>query len=136
MEHAKALPNETELILHHYAYSCYSQGHWKKAIATFRQLTMCCPQKGGYWYGLGSSLMLAGRDADASRAFEIASAASPEDPRPLAFWAECAARQGLQETASRCIAKAEIKAKTEKFSPFLPRVQVIKERIVEAAHGR
>ncbi len=125
------MQKETELILHHFAYSCYTQGHWQKAISTFRQLVLFCPNKGAYWYGLGSSLMLNGNDAEAAHAFQIASIHSPEDPRPLAYWAECAARLGKHDIADTCIKCAEKKAKTDEFATFLQRVQVIKERIVE-----
>ncbi len=136
MEKQRAMPGSTELILHHFAYSCYQQGHWQKAISTFRQLTMYCPNKGAYWYGLGSSLMLHGNDEEAAHAFQIASIHNPEDPRPLAYWAECAVRLGKDDVAKAAIKHAEKKAQTEEFATFLQQVQVIKERIVEVSHGR
>lgn len=126
----------TELILHHFAYSCYTQGHWQKAISTFRQLVMCCPNKGAYWYGLGSSLMLHGNDDEAAHAFQIASIHSPEDPRPLAYWAECSARLGRHDVATAAIKHAEKKVKGSEYAGFFDQVQVIKERIVEVCHGR
>lgn len=130
------MQESTELILHHFAYSCYTQGHLQKAISTFRQLVMYCPNKGAYWYGLGSSLMLHGKDDEAAHAFQIASIQSPEDPRPLAYWAECAARLGRQDVAQAAITHAEKKARSVEFASFLEQVEVIKERIVEVSYGR
>jgi tetratricopeptide (TPR) repeat protein len=126
---------KTELILHHYAYSCYRQGLWDKSIATFRHLVMFYPNKGTYWYGLGSSLMLSGNDEEAAHAFQIASITNPEDPRPLAYWAECSARLGRQDIAVSAIKQAEKKANCDKFSHFINQVHVIKEQIIEVAHG-
>ena len=130
-----AMTEDAEHILHHYAYSCYNQGQWQKAIATFRRLTMHYPNKSIYWYGLGSSQMMNGNDAEAAHAFEIATVHNPEDPRPLAYWAECAERLGNHELAVSIIKTAEKKAKSNEFASFLNQIEVIKERIVEVAHG-
>ncbi|MCE5295007.1 MAG: tetratricopeptide repeat protein [Chlamydiales bacterium] len=129
-------PESTELLLHHYAYSCYQRGLYDKAISGFGQLVMHYPNKGAYWYGLGSSHMLQGNDEDAAHAFQIACINSPEDPRAHAYWAECAARLGRQDIASLAIKQAEKLAVGEKFASFLGQVEVIKERIVEVSHGR
>ncbi len=123
-------------ILHYFAFTCYQQGLWQKAIATFQHLVMFNPGCGVYWYGLGSSLMMSGNDEDAAHAFQIACVHSKDDPRPHAYWAECATRLGRVEIANAAIAQAEKLAVGAKFAPFLERVQVIKERIVEVAHGR
>lgn len=96
---------------------------------------MYCPNKGQYWYGLGSSLMLTGNDKDAAHAFQIASIHSPEDPRPLTYWAECSVRLGDNALAKALIKQAEKKAKSEEFAYFLDQVDVIRERIVEVSHG-
>jgi Flp pilus assembly protein TadD len=136
MEERAVFPEASEEILHHFAYSCYQQGHFDKAINTFRLLTMFCPQNGGYWYGLGSSLMLKGNIEEARRAFQIASIHSPNDPRPFAYWAECAARQGDRDVADRIIAQAEEKAKQPQFTSFQEQIEVIKERVIqEVANG-
>lgn len=130
------LPEPTERVLHHFAYSCYNQGLWQKAISTFRELVMHCPHKGAYWYGLGSSLMLKGNDEEAAHAFQIASIHSPEDPRPLTYWAECVARLGKRDLAVTIIKHAELRAKGPEFASFLDQIEVIKERIVEVSHGK
>ncbi len=129
------MDESTELVLHNFAYGCYQQGQWQKAIDTFRQLVMYLPNKSEYWYGLGSSLMMTGNDKDAAHAFEIACITRPEDPRPYAYWAEALSRLGSHDLAEIVIKEAEKKAKTEKFAAFLGQVDVIKERIVEVSHG-
>ncbi len=129
------MPEETEVILHTYAYSCYNHALWEKAIATFRYLTLYFPNKSNYWYGLGSSLMLSGNDDEAAHAFQIASIHSPEDPRPLTYWAECLARLGRSDMAQAAIKQAEKKALNSEFTSFLDQLQVIKERIVEVNHA-
>lgn len=136
MEERAVLPEASEDILHNFAYSCYQQGHFDKAVNTFRMLTMFCPQKGPYWYGLGSSLMLQGKLDEASQAFQIASIHSPADPRPFAYWAECTARLGDRVLAETIIEKAAIKAKNGNFKSFQEQIEVIKERVInEVANG-
>ena len=135
MQGSSIMTEETELILHHYAYSCYMQGNWQKAIDTFRRLVMFCPHKGAYWYGLGSSHMMHANDQEAAHAFQIASIHSPDDPRPLTYWAECTKRLGNHDLALSIIKEAEKKAKTFENTSFLEQIEVIKERIVEVAHG-
>jgi Flp pilus assembly protein TadD len=138
MPERTVLPEASEEILHHFAYSCYSQGHWDKAIRTFRLLLMFCPQNGGYWYGLGSSLMMSGSDEEAASAFQIASIHSSQDPRPLAFWAECIARLGDHEQALRLIGEAEVKAREPLYKAFQEQIDLIKERVIttEVPHER
>lgn len=136
MHERSVFPESSEKVLHHFAYSCYNQGMWQKAISTFRLLAMYCPQNGAYWYGLGSSLMMHGNDEEAAHAFQIATICSPDDPRPFAFWAECTARQGNKEFAAQIIAQAEVKAKQAEYSAFQEQIQVIKERVVEVTHGQ
>ncbi|MBS0635708.1 MAG: tetratricopeptide repeat protein [Verrucomicrobia bacterium] len=126
----------TELLLHHYAYSCYNQGQWQKATFAFRQLVELFPTKGNYWYGLGASSMLRGNDEDAAHAFQIACMYQENDPRPYAHWAECSARLGRTDIAKTAIAHAEKMAQSEEFASFLGQVQVIKERIVEVSYAR
>lgn len=126
----------TELLLHTYAYSCYKQGLWQKATSAFRHLVEQFPSNGQYWYGLGASHMLRGNDEDAAHAFQIACIHQPEDPRPHAHWAECAARLGRDDIARAAIAHAEKKAQSEEFASFLDQVQIIKERIVEVSYDK
>lgn len=80
--------------------------------------------------------MLHGDDDEAAHAFQIASIQSPDDPRPLAYWAECSARLGRHDVATAAIKHAEKKAKGSEYASFLDQVQVIKERIVEVCNGR
>jgi len=131
MTERTVFPQESEEILHHFAYSCYNQGHLDKAINTFRLLTMFCPQNGAYWYGLGSSLMLKGILDEACQAFQIASIHSPNDPRPFAYWAECLARLGDRYKAEEIIFKAEQKAREPQFKAFQEQIEVIKVRVIQ-----
>jgi predicted Zn-dependent protease len=128
-------PEATEKLLHHFAYGCYNQGQYEKAVKSFRLLVMFRPQNGTYWYSLGSSLMLTGNDEEACHAFKIANTHSPEDPYTLAYWAECSARLGNQAFAKRLIAQAEEKAKNSKYFAFQEQIEVIKERVIEVNHG-
>lgn len=121
------MKTSTELILHHYAYSCYSQGLWQKAISTFRELVKWFPAKGAYWYGLGSSLMMSGNDEEAAHAFQIACIHSPDDPRPLTYWAECSSRLGQHDVAKAAIGHAEVKANSAKYAHFKGQIELVKE---------
>lgn len=130
MSKRSVFPQETEEVLHHFAYSCYNQGHFDKAINIFRLLTMFRPNKGAYWYGLGSSLMLKGMLDEAQQAFQLASIHSPDDPRPFAYWAECTARLGDRFKAEEIIFKAELKARDPQYKAFQEQIEVIKERVI------
>lgn len=129
---ANGLTESSELVLHHYAYACFEQGIWEKAIQTFRLLAMFAPQNGEYWFGLGVSLMKSGSDSEAERAFEIASIQAPEDARPLLYWAETLSRLGKLELAKLVIQQAEEKAKNGADYTLQDKIDVIKERVIKA----
>lgn len=124
------LPESSEQLLHHFAYSCYQQGIWDNAISIFRLLVMIAPQKAEYWYGLGSSLMVIGQDKEAAHAFELATIQNPDLPEPYLHWAECEARLGNNSKAELLIDAAEEKAQNATHSSFQDKIDVIKERVI------
>lgn len=127
----EAFSEETELLLHQFAYGCYQNGLYEKAVRVFRLLTMFRPTDARYWYGLGSSLMSMKNDSEAIHCLKIASTCAQEDPRPRVYLAECLARSNQKEEALIVLSDVECLLDRQANSSFQEHLKMIKQKITK-----
>ncbi len=98
----------TEALLHQFAYGCYTNGLYEKALRVFRVLTIFRRTDSRYWYGLGACLLATGNDVEATQAFQLAAANNSSDLRPNFFLADCLSRLGRKEEAEATLTSIKI----------------------------
>ena len=124
----QVLTEQTELLLHQFAYGCYQNGLFEKATRTFQLLTMFRATDFRYWYGLGSALMAWNKESEAIQPFRIASVLAKEDPRPRIYLAECLIHEGKKEEAIIILSEAEELLNNQANASLQKHIQMIKER--------
>lgn len=130
-DESKVLTAETELLLHHYAYGCYQNGHFDKATRTFQFLTMFRASNFRYWFGLGSAFLAWKKESEAIQPFRIAAALDKEDPRPHVYLAECLVKDGQAGEATKVLYEAERLLIKQANSSFHENIKMIKDTLTQ-----